>query len=182
MPQFHSRRNAEDRSTMEGYMAVADYFLKLDGIPGESQDSKHKGEIQLESWSWGATNRGSAGKSGGMGSGKADVQDIVFTKLIDKAGPKLFQACCSGEPIKTAVLVARKAGKDQQEYLKITLTDSIVSSHTIHGAAGADVHPTEQFSLNFTKIKYEYKEQKADGTLGGTTPGGWDIAQNSPNV
>lgn len=159
-------------------MAVADYFLKLDGIQGESQDDKHKNEIDLISWSQSATNRGSAASGGGMGSGKVSVDDIVFTKHVDKAGPKLFQHCCSGEPIKTAVLVARKAGKDQQEYLKITLHDSIVSSYSLSGASGADVHPTEQFSLNFSKIEFEYKEQKADGTLGGSMKFHHDLKKN----
>jgi type VI secretion system secreted protein Hcp len=159
---------------MEGYMAVADYFLKLDGIQGESQDSKHSNEIQLESWSFGATNRGSASAGGGMGSGRVDLADISFVKRVDKAGPKLFQFCCTGEPVKTAVLVARKAGKDQQEYMKITLTDSLVSSYTLGGAEGSNVHATEQFSLNFSKIEFSYQEQKADGTLGGAVKFGWN--------
>ena len=33
--------------------AAVDYFLKIDGIDGESTDDKHKGEIQLESYSFG---------------------------------------------------------------------------------------------------------------------------------
>ncbi|MGA3127066.1 MAG: type VI secretion system tube protein Hcp [Candidatus Korobacteraceae bacterium] len=164
-------------------MAVADYFLKLDGIPGESQDSKHKGEIQLESWSHSATNRGTAGSgTGGMGAGKVDLGDLVFTKTVDKSGPKLFQACCSGEPIKSAVLVARKAGKEQQEYLKITLGDSLVSSYSLGASGGSDVMPTEQFSLNFSTIKIEYKEQKPDGSLGGSVPASWSRVNNTKNV
>ena len=40
-------------------MAV-DYFLKIDGIEGESKDSKHAKEIDLLSWSWGASQTGSS--------------------------------------------------------------------------------------------------------------------------
>jgi len=160
-------------------MAVVDYFLKLDGIQGESQDSKHKNEIQIQSWSLQAANRGSASAGGGMGAGKVELGDVTFTKQIDKAGPKLFEYCCSGEPIKTATVIARKAGKDQQEYLKITFHDSIVSSYSLGGSDGSDVHPTEQVSLNFTKIEFEYKEQKADGTLGGSIKGGWNQKLNT---
>ena len=37
-------------------MSAADYFLKIDGVDGESIDDKHKGSIELESFSWGATH------------------------------------------------------------------------------------------------------------------------------
>jgi len=168
---FQSRRNAEERSTMEAYMAVVDYFIKIDGIQGESQDDKHKNEIQLESWSFGESNAGSFAVGSGGGSGKVQMQDFQFTKKVDKAGPKLFLACAQGEHIKTAVLTCRKAGKDQQEYLKITLSDVLVSNYQIAGTGGADnnIVPLEQFSLNFAGIKHEYKEQKPDGSLGGST-------------
>jgi type VI secretion system secreted protein Hcp len=156
-------------------MAHVDYFLKLEGIEGEATDSKHKNEIQLTSWSWGATQPGSAGRGGGGGAGKVSVQDMHFTKHADKATPKLFQHCATGHHITKAVLVARKAGKDQQEYLKVTLSDCIVSSQQV---SGHSEEPQESFSLNASKIEIEYKEQKADGTLGGAVKGGWDISQN----
>jgi len=160
-------------------MAVADYFLKLDGIQGESQDKGHTNEIALHSWSLGATNRGSAGMGGGMGSGKVDMGDVTFTKQVDKSGPKLFNYCCTGTPIPKAVFVARKAGKDQQEYLKITLSDSIVSSYNLGGSGGSDVHATEQFTLNFSKIEISYQEQKADGSLGGKVQTNWSTKTNT---
>ena len=39
-------------------MAIADYFLKVDGVEGEAPDSKHKNEIDVQSWSWGETQTG----------------------------------------------------------------------------------------------------------------------------
>ena len=51
-------------------MAV-DYFLKLDGVTGESTDQQHTGEIELASWSWGATNPPNIGsQTGGAGTGR----------------------------------------------------------------------------------------------------------------
>jgi type VI secretion system secreted protein Hcp len=158
-------------------MAAVDYFLKIDGIDGESADSKHKGEIELESFSFGGTQTGTAGYGGGGGAGKVQLQDFHFVKKTDKASAKLFLHCCNGEHVKTATLVARKAGKDQQEYLKITLSDCIVSNYASGGSAGA-VIPTDQIALNFGKIEMEYKEQKADGSLGGAVKSGWDVRQN----
>ena len=144
-------------------MAV-DYFLKLDGIPGESQDHKHKDEIQLSSWSWGEAQTGTMSAGGGGGAGKVQMQDFTFTMPVNKASPKLILACANGEHIKNAIMTARKAGKDQQEYLKITFTDLLVSSfHT----GGSGDQPMESISLNYAKIEYEYKEQNFDGTLKG---------------
>jgi type VI secretion system secreted protein Hcp len=158
-------------------MAAVDYFLKIDGIDGESQDSKHKGEIELQSFSFGGSQSGTAAYGGGGGAGKVQLQDFHFVKETDKASPKLFLSCCNGGPIKTATLVARKAGKDQQEYLKITMSDLLVSSYQSGGSAG-DVIPTDQVSINFSKIEIEYKEQKGDGSLGGATKAGWDLKKN----
>jgi type VI secretion system secreted protein Hcp len=159
-------------------MAV-DYFLKIDGIDGESKDSKHKGEIDIESFSWGATQMGTSHAGGGSGGGKVNMGDAHFTSAYQsKATPKLFLACATGEHIKKAVLVCRRAGKEQQEYLKWTFSDLLISSFQTSGSAGATGLPSEQFSFNFTKIEIEYKEQKPDGTLGGATPAGYDIGAN----
>lgn len=155
-------------------MAV-DYFLKIDGIEGESQDHKHKNEIDVDSWSWGETNVGDAAHRGGMGSGKVSMQDFHFVMHVNKATPKLMQHCATGQHVKTATLTCRKAGKDQQEYLKIKLEDFIVSSYQTGGSRGDSVVPVDQISLNFSKIEFEYKEQKPDGTLGGTVKAGYDI-------
>ena len=157
-------------------MAV-DFFLKLDGIDGESHDSKHKGEIDLESWSWGETQTGTHGGGGGGGAGKVAMQDFHFVMKTNKAAPKLALACATGEHIKKAVLTCRKAGKEQQEFYKITFTDLLVSSFQTGGSAHSDV-PTDQISLNYSKIEWEYKEQKADGTLAGPIKAGYNLKEN----
>ena len=155
-------------------MAV-DYFLKLDGIQGESQDKTHKNEIEIESFSWGATQTGTASHGGGMGAGRVSVQDFNFVMQVNKASPKLFLACAQGEHIKNAILVCRKAGKEQQEYLKVTFTDLLVSSYQTGGAGGGGATPIDQISLNFSKMEMEYKEQKADGSLGGAIKAHYDM-------
>ena len=97
---------------------------------------------------------------------------------VSKASPKLFLACATGQHIKKAVLVCRKAGKDQQEFLKTTFTDILVSSFQTGGSGHSDVLPMEQLSLNFAKIEIEYKEQKPDGSLGGAIKAGYDVKAN----
>jgi type VI secretion system secreted protein Hcp len=154
-------------------MAV-DYFLKIDGVDGESQDQKHKGEIQVESWSWGVSQTGTSAHGSGLGAGRATFQDFSIMKHVDKASPHLMLKCATGEHIKKAVMIARKAGKDQMEYLKITFQDLLVPSY--HTTGSGDI-PQESVSLNFSKVEYEYKEQKADGSLGGAVTKSYDLKQ-----
>jgi type VI secretion system secreted protein Hcp len=159
-------------------MAQADYFLKVDGIPGESTDHKHKDEIEVESWSWGETQAGTHSSGGGGGAGKVAMQDFHFVTKYSKSSPKLFLACASGEHIPKAVLTCRKAGGEQEEYLKVTMSDLLVSSYQAGGSSGGEIVPTDQCSLNFSKIEFEYKEQTAKGTLGGTVKAGWNVKEN----
>jgi type VI secretion system secreted protein Hcp len=105
------------------------------------------------------------------------MQDFHFLMHVNKASPKLFLACANGEHLKSAILTCRKAGKDQQEYLKVTFTDILVSSYQASGSADAGNLPLDQISLNFAKIEYEYKEQKLDGTLGGAIKATYNLKE-----
>jgi len=120
-------------------MAAVDFFLKIEGIEGESQDDKHKGSIDLQSWSWGLQNMGTGHAGGGSGAGKVSMQDFHFVMPINKSTPKLWLACATGEHIKKATLTCRKAGKEQQEYLKITFSDILVSSYNTGGHEGSPI-------------------------------------------
>jgi type VI secretion system secreted protein Hcp len=159
-------------------MAAVDYFLKIKGIEGEAQDKTHKNEIEIESWSWGETQTGTHAGGAGGGAGKVAMQDFHFVMKINKASPKLFLACASGEHIPDAVLTCRKAGKEQQEFLKVKFSDLLISSYQTGGSGHSDVVPTDQISFNFSKIEVEYKPQKADGSLDGGIPAGWNLKQN----
>src|SRR5215471_12513623 len=163
-------------------MAAVDYFLKIEGIPqAESPDDQYKGSdgwIQIESWSFGASQGGTMAYGGGGGAGKVSMQDFHFVMKVNKASPKLFLACADGEHIKKAVLTCRKAGKEQQEFLKVTMSDLLVSSFQTGGSGQSDIVPTDQISLNYSKIEFEYKEQKPDGTLGGAVKAGYDLKAN----
>lgn len=158
-------------------MAV-DYFLKIDGIDGESTDKAHKGEIDVMSWSWGESNAGSSSAGGGGGAGKVSMQDFHFVMQVNKASPKLMLACATGDHVKEATLVCRKAGGDQQEYMKIKLSEVLVSSYQTGGSAG-DVIPIDQISLNFSEIEVEYKPQKADGSLDSPVKVGYNLKENT---
>jgi type VI secretion system secreted protein Hcp len=158
-------------------MAV-DMFLKLGKIEGEATGDGHKGEIDVLAWSWGLSNSGSAHMGGGGGSGKVNVQDLSFTKYIDKSSPDLMLYCCNGTHLPDAKLTVQKAGGDKPlDYLKITLQDLMVTSVSTGGSGGED-RLTENVTLNFAKVKLRYVEQTAKGGAGDKPEVGWNIAEN----
>ena len=159
-----------------------DAFLKLDGIPGESVDKKHKDEIEILSWSWGVSNAGSA-SGGGGGTGKASFQDFHFVSNLQKSSPSIWLKCATGEHIKQGLITVRKAGGNQFEFYKVTLTDVLVSSFQQGGdAGGLSDRPTEQISLNFQKVRTDYMLQTDKGTVGGTFTAEFDVRGNQVGV
>ena len=158
-------------------MAAIDYFLKLDGISGESKDSKHKGEIEVLSFTFGETQSGSSHVGSGGGTGKVQMSDFSFTARTTKASPQLFLSCAQGKHLKEAILTVRKAGGSQQEYLIIKLNDVLVSAYAL-GSGEGESEPHDAFSLNFVKLSYDYRPQKADGSLDAPVHAGWDLLKN----
>ena len=158
---------------------ATDFLLEIDGIKGESKDKVHKDTIEVDSFSWGVSNAGSHASNTGGGAGKASFQDIHFTSQVAKASTNLAQACASGKHIKKAVLFVRKQGEQQKDYYVVTLEDLLVSSYQSGDAVGGSSIPTDQFSLNYAKIKFEYKPQKADGDLDAAMTMTWDIKANA---
>jgi type VI secretion system secreted protein Hcp len=154
-------------------------FLKIDSIKGDSVDDKHKGEIEVLSWSWGATQTGTTQRGAGGGAGRANVQDMTITKYLDRSSPILLKHCLAGVHIKEAALSVRKAGGTKPlEYVKIKMKDAIVSSLQT-GGAGSDEQLTETVGLNFANVEFEYVPQKADGTADASIPITWNIAKNA---
>jgi type VI secretion system secreted protein Hcp len=157
---------------------ASDYFLKIDGVDGEATDATHKGEIEVLAYNWGESQVGTHGAGGGGGAGKVSMQDFHFTMRVNKASPKLMLACATGDHLKTAKLTVRKAGGDQQEYMTVTFSDVLVSSYQTAGVGNGDSIPNESISLNFGKVEFEYKPQKADGTLDSPVKTGYDLKTN----
>jgi type VI secretion system secreted protein Hcp len=157
-------------------MAV-DMFLKIDDVKGESQDDKHKDEVDVLAWSWGMSQSGTTHMGGGGGAGKVSVNDISITKYIDKSSPNLMLACCNGKHYKQALLTVRKAGEKPLEYIKLTMKEVIVSSLSTGGSGGED-RLTENLTLNFAEYKIEYSPQKPDGTGEAAVEAAFNIAKN----
>jgi type VI secretion system secreted protein Hcp len=152
-------------------------FMKIGSLKGEAKDAKHKDEIDVLAWSWGMSNSGSAHVGGGAGAGKVNVQDLSFTKYIDNASPDLMLACCNGKHFDSALLTVRKAGENPVEYVKIEMTEVLITSVSTGGSGGED-RLTENVTLNFAKVKVNYEQQTEKGASGAKPKMGWDIAGN----
>lgn len=160
-------------------MAV-DMFLELEGVKGETIDKvyKSKNAMDILAWSWGVSNTGTFHHGTGGGAGKANFQDISVTKYIDLASPNLMLFCANGKHLAKGTLVVRKAGENPLEYLKITLTEILVTAYSTGGSGGED-RLTENVTLNFAKVKVEYNQQADKGGKAGSSDFGWDIAANA---
>jgi len=155
---------------------ASDIFAKIGDIKGESLDDKHKDEIEVLSFSWGVTSSGNMSGGGGGGAGKATFQDLSIVHNLDKASPLLLKACATGTHIKDAIITHRKAGKGQQEYLIVKLSDVIITGVTHGGAAGQPI--SENVTLAFAKVDFGYKPQQPDGSLDAGIHFKYDLKSN----
>lgn len=156
-------------------MAQADMFLKLTNIKGEALDSKHKDEIEVLSWSFGASQTGSAHLGTGSGSGKVQIQDLTITHYVDTSSTDLLKHLTTGKHIDEGMLTVRKAGGTALEYLKIKMTQVIITHISNGGGAGQD-RVTENVTLNFRKFTQTYTPQDDKGNPKPSSDFTWDIA------
>ncbi len=155
-------------------MAV-DYFLKIDGIEGESEDEKHKKQIQVLSFSWGASNVSSVSGTGGSGAGKANLSDINIMSSFDKSTPELFKNLTKGTHFKTGTLEAVKSGSDGKPYLKVDFKELFCTSLQISAASEI---PSVSASFSYNEIKIDYSAQNEQGNLVTTGAVTYNLKEN----
>jgi len=156
-----------------------DMYMVLENISGESKDKIYgpKKAIDVLAWSWGMSQSGSFHSGGGGGAGKVNVQDLSFTKWVDNSSPTLMQHIATGKHIAKGTLIVRKAGGTPLEYIKIKLNDVMVASLTTGGSGGED-RLTENVTLNFAEVEFDYVPQKSDGSGGTEVEFKYNIAEN----
>lgn len=157
--------------------SLQDFFAKIDGISGESKDSKHSGQIDVLSWAYAVSQSSSTHTGGGGGVGKANFSELVFTHYVDKSSPNLMTYCAGGKHIASVELSCCKVGDGQQEYCKVTLTDVLIT-HVRQVGATNSPRLIEEVGMSYSKIKMEVKEQNSDGSLGAAVTGAWSAKEN----
>lgn len=159
-----------------------DAFIKIDGIPGESSDDKHKEWIEIINYDHHIEQPASSTASsvGGATAERVNHGTFNFVHQLDKATPKLLEACCTGKHIKEVTIEFCRAGGDKVKYMEIKLEQVLVSAVSENGASSAESgFPSEAVSLSYGKIKWTYTQQKrADGAGGGNVSAGWDLTAN----
>jgi type VI secretion system secreted protein Hcp len=172
-------------ATGRAWAAAADnsdivFFLKVDGIGGESTVVGHANEIDVLAYSTGASNNSSTHTGGGAGAGKVNFQDLSLTKYVDGTSPLFLLACATGQHFNTAELKGARRSKNGvlQDYLTVKLTNVIVTSISSGGTAG-DLKQIENITLNFAKIELTVRKANSDGTLGAPVTISWNIATNT---
>lgn len=157
---------------------MADAYVKLQGIDGESTDAKHKNWIEVLNFNLSASNPVTVGSGvGGLSAGRVQIPGFSFTKRVDKATPAIFNKCCSGDPIpKVEVEICKHSG-DKHCYLKYIFTNAMISSTSPSGFGGEEI-ATEGVSIAFGKIEIEYTPTGHDGKPGTKVPTSWDLTKN----
>jgi type VI secretion system secreted protein Hcp len=173
---FRAARLSTVFSFVQRRSAMSEIYVKIEGIDGESKDAKHKNWIDAVSLSYGVSQSSSMFSGGGGGVGKADFNGVTFSHYFDRASPNLFKYCAAGKHIPKVEISGCKSGGGQQEFVRVTLTDVIVTGVTPGGDAGSMW--VETVSLSYSQIVIEAKEQNADGSMGAGIAGGWDVKEN----
>ncbi len=159
-----------------------DAFLTVDGVQGESRRKGHEGEIELLSFSFGASNPSSIGIGGGGGVGKVSLSAFNLMKYTDASSAELFKQCCSGKHFPTAKVILYKAGGEggPLDYLIYEFEEVYVSDIQWSGSEGGDGIPVESVSFNFGKVVVTYNQQSESGAKVGSFMGSWDVRMGTP--
>lgn len=158
-----------------------DAFLDIDGVEGESAIKGFEKKIQILDYSWGASQSATGHMGTGSGSGKANVQDIQFSKLLDKTTPILLQNLLQGKHYKKIILTLRKVtGATQMPFVIFTMEDAMMTSYSTGAGMNSDDQVREHLSINFARIRMEYTLQDSKGAAIGKTTASWDVSKGAP--
>jgi type VI secretion system secreted protein Hcp len=154
---------------------ASDYLLKLAMVKGESLDDRHKESIELNSWTLAAANPTRLG-SGGLSAGKASFTNLQVTFDLERASVALLERLSAGKAIGTVTLYCRKSGDDKRlEYLKIDLSEAVVSTWDPKSPKSGIGIPTVVVSFSFSKIEYTYQQYMGNALMGSPLKTTWDL-------
>lgn len=143
-------------------------------IKGQSHVDGHTDWIEVDSMHWGV------GRAVTFNGGKRDVNspsvsEVTFSRASDIASPELFFQSCGGPGSgKCLIHVLQVVENRPQVYLTIELEGALISNYSI--SSGGD-RPSDSFSVNFTKISFQYDNYDGKKVTTGTAKK-WDLAAN----
>jgi type VI secretion system secreted protein Hcp len=116
-------------SSAHGDWNKTKYFLKLDGVSGGSTDSRHQGQIELNSY---RLMEDEPEDEAPAALKELGDNNLRFLADSSKASPELFAKAQTGDTIANAVLSVRKSSRSN-DYLTIKLTDVVITSYQNSG-------------------------------------------------
>jgi len=143
-------------------ISVSSYFLKLDGVQGESEHPGHENEIPVLSWGWGGTSTSTVGKTSGSGGSTVVMHPIDIVAMLDAGISKIGDFFAKGQHIAKGTLSAVKTADGQKDYLTINMTEVYISSFSVSGSGEV---PVVNLTLTYKTINPKYMKQQADGSL-----------------
>lgn len=146
-------------------MALSGNILIPD-IAGESRRADHEDEIDIMSIDWSMSQASNMQQGSGRTSSRATVNPIGISKLYDASSPYLSLACMQGKAFDEVIISFRQdSGEAHLDYLKITLTNVVISSYSLNGSAmGEEI--SDSFTLSFEEVKVIYSVQADDHSSG----------------
>ena len=155
----------------------SDFFLAIDGVPGDATDASFPKTIVVLDWSWGVTT-GISPTNTGSGASKSKPQPFMFVAAASSASPKLFLRCAKGSHIKQAILTARKKGAGKSGYLTVKLENLFVTSYRI-APGPTDAFPLDVVGLEYGAATVSFTVQSDVGGPGTTVTAGFDFIKNA---
>lgn len=154
-----------------------DAYLDLEGLEGESERKGHEKQIEIFSFSFGASNAGSIqGGTTGAGVGKGMVSSFNCMKTTDTTSPVIFQNCMQGKHWpKASVTLNKSGGEASLPFLKFEFKEIYCSSIQWSGGAGGDDRPMESVSFDFGACKITYTQQDEKGAAAKVPTGSWNV-------
>jgi type VI secretion system secreted protein Hcp len=142
-----------------------DWWLRLDGIDGESTDRDHPRQIEVLALDWQATQKSTS--AAGAGS-----KDISLALATSSASPAILSKCVQGAAVPTATISGRKSGEGQRDFLTWDFTNLRFKSYDVAFTEGP---PIDVVTFSFTQVTMTYRPQDAKGGLGTPVVVTWNL-------
>lgn len=141
-------------------------FMKMDGIPGECTDDKHKDWIELVSFRYGVM---SPTDMGGQPSARIRHEPFTIVKGVDLSSVKIFNSLPLNQIIKDVAIEVCHGTGNKQKYLQFNFKDVRILSYRPYGTSqGAESTPLEEVTFSFGKIKITYFQLTDKGIVKGS--------------
>lgn len=159
--------------------AQSDYYLKIEGIDGESMDKDHKGWIDILSFNHSIHQPKEAVTGSTRRRGAVIIEDLICGKELDKSSPKIQEAVSKGKVFPNVEIQLTRAGsRNKKSYYTYELKNVLITSYSISGQSDSSL-PMEEFAFSFEEIKVIYTTYDTNGRKTSNVEYQWNVEKGS---